>query len=244
MVHTIAIPTPDGDQLNAKQYKNDKSSHRCVIFSHGLFSSQDGYKIQNLAEDILSTGTDLLTCNFSYVEKGYEHLSFIRSMDELNLVINHVAAEYDSLFLMGSSMGAAVTMAVAADVDVVKKIMLIAPPADMKEVVRTLIGNDSISGYGLNGSVPIDGIDVPVRYLRELWELDLLSGFRKVHQEITVIHGTDDPLVPFHHSALLRQHCAGKVTVVAVPGGGHNLTEDGEMEVIREEVLKWAAEKA
>ena len=108
------FPGIAGHDLSGRIYCDNPENKSGVIFSHGLFSSMDGYKITRLAQSIVSSGYSLMTFNFSSAENfenNTRNLSILRQVRELECAADEfIKRGVERLHLMGSSMGSAVTL--------------------------------------------------------------------------------------------------------------------------------------
>lgn len=126
--------------LAGNWYSPEKKTDQGIIFSHGLFSSKDGYKITRLAESITEAGFSLLTFDFRYAgESGTDisNLSIRGEVEDLAAVVKFVKERgIRELHLMGSSMGAAVTLLYAGRGDVtIESIITIAAPVNLLDIL-------------------------------------------------------------------------------------------------------------
>jgi alpha-beta hydrolase superfamily lysophospholipase len=147
--------------------------------------------------------------------------------------------------LVGSSMGGWIAMLLArahvaqvgADGSRIAGLVLIAPAADMTERLiwadaspetRRAIEEDGVwlrpSAYG-DGPYPI------TRALIEDGRKHLILGERiAAHCPVRVLHGLDDPDVPWQHSLAVVDCLEGEdVTVTFVKGGDHRLSTDRDI---------------
>jgi len=115
----VAFPNNLGRGLAGKVYRGGSPSPRGVIFSHGLFSTKDGYKITNLAERIVGAGFDLLAFDFSFSgESGGNigDLSIHQEVRDLDAAAGFFRGRgIAELHLMGSSMGGLVSLLFASE---------------------------------------------------------------------------------------------------------------------------------
>ncbi len=111
-----------GVRIAGRIFRNDVPSRRGIVFSHGLFSTKDGYKITSLAGDIVRSGFTLLAYDFSFVgESGgrMEELSVLSGGQGPGVRHSIFFMQWgiDELHLMGSSMGGVVSLLYLAGSD-------------------------------------------------------------------------------------------------------------------------------
>ena len=141
---------PAGEScLSARIYSRNTKTEQGILFSHGLFSSKDGYKITRLARDIVSCGYDLMTFNFSSAEKfgsDQRRISITGQVRELGYAADEFRRRgIRRLHLMGSSMGAAVSILYAAGSDhPPESLILIAAPLDLLSVIPEMTAEKAL----------------------------------------------------------------------------------------------------
>jgi len=228
--------------LAARWYHGTVRNGKAVIFSHGLFSTKDGYKITQLADSITGAGFSLLTFDFRYSgESGGEiaDISVMREVDDLSAVVEYVReAGFEEIHLMGSSMGAAVTLLYCGRGGDAASIMTIAAPIDLISILPAMEKDEALS-LDEDGYTDIEGIKIHNTFFRELAQIDIAAALGVVRIPLLAIHGALDRVVPAAQGALLSERYGGEVRYVLVEDGDHNLTRDKDLELIRGEVISW-----
>jgi hypothetical protein len=82
-VEEITFENNLNKRLSGRIYRPDKPGDTGVVFSHGLFSSKDGYKITRLAGDIVSSGHALMAFDFSFSGESGGSISDISVLQEV-----------------------------------------------------------------------------------------------------------------------------------------------------------------
>ncbi len=233
-----------GDLLSGRLHSPAGGSRGTVLFCHGLFSSKDAYKIVNLAADITETGFTLLAFDFSYVSgmpDSFRKFSILREVRDLESAVAFLRTRgARSLHLVGSSMGGVVALLYAASLPGdLRSLTLIATPVDLAGLLHTLSGGIDLSDLPEEGSTMIDGIPVGNGFFREARALDIVSAARSVSAPTLVIHGAEDRIVDVRNARILRDVLAVERRVVVVPDGDHNLTRDGDIRLLKDEIPSW-----
>lgn len=228
--------------LAARWYHGAALGGKAVIFSHGLFSTKDGYKITQLADSITGAGFSLLTFDYRYCgESGGDisDISVMREVDDLSAVVEHVReAGFEEIHLMGSSMGAAVTLLYCGRGGKAASIMTIAAPIDLISIFPAM-GMDEALSLEEDGYTDIEGIKIRNTFFRELAQIDIAAALGSIGIPLLAIHGALDRVVPAAQGELLAERYGGKVRYVLVEDGDHNLTRDEDLELIRGEIISW-----
>ena len=110
-----------GLELSARIYYPESPCGMGIIFSHGLYSSKDGYKIKKMAEGIVNCGYTLMTFDFTFAGESPGNITDISVLDEVDDLLSAIKLFRErgiqKLHLMGSSMGAAVSVIAASKSD-------------------------------------------------------------------------------------------------------------------------------
>jgi predicted alpha/beta-fold hydrolase len=132
----------DGDFLDLDWLRTDHK--RLAILSHGLEgSTQSGY-IHGMAETLRNTGWDVLAWNFrgcSGEPNRLLHSYHSGESGDLGLVVQHAAACYSSIALIGFSLGGNVTLKYLGEAPphpAVKAAVAVSTPVDLATSARTL----------------------------------------------------------------------------------------------------------
>jgi uncharacterized protein len=105
------IDTPDNDFLDLYWLK--QNSKRVVIISHGLEGNADRAYIKGMAKAFFAQGFDTLAWNYRGCgEEINRQLRFYHSgaTDDLGAVIDFAATRYESIYLVGFSLGGNLTL--------------------------------------------------------------------------------------------------------------------------------------
>jgi pimeloyl-ACP methyl ester carboxylesterase len=231
-------------RLAGRLYKTDVASNSGVVFSHGLFSNKDGYKITRLAGDIVSTGNQLLTFDFSFSgESGgrIEQLSILQEAADLSCAVEYMKNRgIRKIHLMGSSMGAAVTLIYASGHRTsVASLILIATPVDIKKVFLSDAGLNDVDSMPDNGYATIDGTPVRKAFFTEINTMDMPGALKKITAPVLAVHGGMDEVVDPGNVALLEKYLGKGLKKIIIPDGDHSLTRDSDLEILRREIVTW-----
>lgn len=155
------------------------------------------------AQTFLAMGYDFLLVEYA----GYSNDPLPPSHDRIKADVEHVIDFLSertppSVTLIGESIGTGVA-AYHAALAPPERILLIAPFTDLHDLAR-----DRFWFYPTNWLV-VNAFDT----------VENLSDFRG---PITIIHGTEDRIIPFHHGRRLRDSLRTTVTLTPIEGAGHN----------------------
>jgi pimeloyl-ACP methyl ester carboxylesterase len=233
-------------KIAANLYKGTPSSPDGVIFCHGLFSTKDGYKITHLAEDIVNAGFSLLTFDFSFVgESGgnISDLSILQEADDLNAAY-FFFQKYGikNTHLIGSSMGALVSLLFSSILgDKLSSQTLIAAPVLLREIILKMAGAD-VGSLPEDGLTKVDGTPIKNKFFKEAIKIDIDRAITNTTIPTLVIHGGMDEVVPVTNAAALIKTITCEKRIVLIEDGGHNLSRDSDLEILRKNIVQWLRE--
>lgn len=224
-----------------------------IIFSHGLFASKDGYKITRLAEPIADAGYALLAYDFSYAGNGARpvmELSIEQEVADLAAAAACFRAEtgLDRVHLMGSSMGAAVSLLYAgrggAAGAAVASLITIAAPVDLRRLFVDGAGIADPRALPSEGVTALEGIPINNNFYKEAAAIDVAAVLGAIRAPVLVIHGGRDAVVDPANAVAIERGVAGPCTVRLIDDGDHALTRDSDIALIRDAVIEWMARHA
>lgn len=105
------ITTPDDDFLDLDWQK--RGSQKLIIVSHGLEGNSHRAYIKGMSKLFFENGYDVLAWNYRGCsgemnrQKRFYHSG---ATDDLSWVINHAAPDYESIYLIGFSLGGNLTL--------------------------------------------------------------------------------------------------------------------------------------
>ncbi|MBN2158143.1 MAG: alpha/beta hydrolase [Spirochaetes bacterium] len=243
-VENIMIRNNRGMLLPGRIYSASAAGNTGVIFSHGLFSSKDGYKITRLAEHIASAGCPLMTFDFSFAGESGENisgLSILQETEDLAAAIDFFRSRGVRKFhLMGSSMGAAVTILCASrHHEDVLSLILIAAPVDLRRLILSAAGIQGIEDLAPNGTTALDGIAIKNTFFREILSIDMIGAVRSIKAPVLAFHGELDRVVDPLNVALLEENLSVPLKKIIIGDGDHNLTRDSDIALFSHAILAW-----
>lgn len=129
------LTTPDDDFLDLDWLK--QGSNKLVIISHGLEGNSERAYIKGMAKQFFTHDYDVLAWNYRGCsgemnrQKRFYHSG---ATDDLQSVINHASGKYDSVYLIGFSLGGNLTLKYLGEGKVnplVKKAVVFSVPLEL-----------------------------------------------------------------------------------------------------------------
>ncbi|HOO71255.1 MAG TPA: alpha/beta hydrolase [Spirochaetota bacterium] len=240
----IFFNSQSGFRLCGRMFSGEKKTGKGLIFSHGLFSTKDGYKITRMADTIVEAGYDLLTYDFSYAgESGgtLADISILKSLEDLESAVDFFRGlGYKEIHLMGSSMGGAVsTLYAGKHPRVPASLISIATPLDLKALYADNMQIKDVSSLPDDGFSVLDGIAIKNSFFKEISGVDMTEVIHSIRCPVLIIHGKKDAIVSFGNTGLFIDNLHAPYKTLFIENGDHNLTQDAELELIKKEISEW-----
>jgi putative redox protein len=232
-----------GLDLSARIYFPDLPSEKGVIFSHGLYSSKDGYKIKKMAHGIVNCGYTLMTFDFTFAGESPGNIADISVLEEVNDLISAIkifrGRGITRLHLMGSSMGAAVSLLAAVEADdKFESLILIATPLDLLGIIPDMTP-EKVDQLEPHGYTSVQGVKLKNSFFREIKSIDMADAVRRINSPVILFHGGMDEVVNFSNHELFLKNIKSDVLPFVIPDGDHNLTRESDIEFMMQKISDW-----
>lgn len=236
---TITIPYEE--PIDAAVYPCAESIGT-IVYSHGLFSSKDAYKINKIAPFLNENGYTVISFSYGYTRHYTTGnplaIALPQCSFELNAVIEFAANNYNpNLHIIGSSMGGAIALYYIATVPYIfsiKSLSLIATPVHLQHLVR------AIAPQGISGMyISVGEYTLDTQSLQQMDSIELIKHIPRVDVPVCIIHGENDNVVPVSHAYDLQKHLCVPHTMHIIPDGEHTLTLQNHVDVISKYILSW-----
>ena len=241
----IRIPAADGSFLDGRVYYPETSPVGVMVYSHGLFSSKDAYKINTMAEDLAHAGYAVITFSYGYT-RDYRtgrplDISLEDTVPDLETVCTWAVGNFSApLHLFGSSMGGAAALWFAAGTGIpLNSISLMATPVDLANLVMLLTGGRPVEELPDDGAIPAGEFPITNASLKKLVSVDLAGTLHRIKSPVLILHGEKDEVVAPKNASIIAENTGGEKKLYIINNGDHGLTAPQHLEVIREQVLSW-----
>lgn len=206
-------------------FPSDYRKARCVICSHGLFSSKESSKFISMAERLAGEGFlairyDHRGCGAS--EGKIEETTVSDRLRDLDSILMYAGQQFtgiQKIGLFGSSMGGYISLLTAAQNPLVSAVVVWATPYKLGRSAKDY----NQEGYPIfkNG------------FYEDLNKHHLLSMLGRIKQ-CFVLHGQKDELVPVRHANMIYENLSNPKKMEIFPGGDHRFSD----ETIRNRALR------
>jgi len=203
---------------------NEETS-ACVITCHGLYSSKDSEKYVDIGHKFSGEGLAVLRFDFRGCgESGglFEDTSLTGRKEDLESALDFVEEQgYESIGVMGSSLGGTVAVLTAAKDRRVKALVTWATPCHLDELFRE----------GL-----LEGFD---KLRLDISKYNVVKAVKKTHCPILIVHGSLDQQVPLSHAKVLYENAKEPKDIQIIEGADHRLTDPSHRGRAVELTLEW-----
>jgi len=189
----------------------NEKTRACVVTCHGLISSKDSEKYVGIARRFC--GEDLAVLRFDFRGCGesgglFEETSLSGRMEDLESALDFVEEQgYESIGVMGSSLGGTVSILTAAKDKRVNALVTWATPCYLDELFR----EDVMKGFE--------------KLRQDVSNYDVVKAVKGIPCPILIVHGSLDQQVPLSHAKALYDNAKETKDIQIIEGGDHRLTD-------------------
>ncbi len=244
-IENIRIPARNNRFLDGRIFSPSAAPVGIIVYSHGLFSSKDAYKINTMAKDIVEGGFILLTFSYGYTANYTTgnplHITLDDTVADLHDACLFAAQKWSiPLHLFGSSMGGAASLWLATGTDLpLVSVTLLATPVDLEGLAMLLTGGTPADELPGDGSLSAGEFSITNRSLKELAHVDIKSRLRQITTPILIIHGGMDEVVDPKNAYLILEKAGGEKKLHIIEDGDHSLTAPHHLAIITSQLLSW-----
>ena len=197
----------------------------CVITCHGLYSSKDSEKYVSIGRRFCGESLAVLRFDFRGCgESGglFEDASLTGRIEDLESALDFVEEQgYESVGVMGSSLGGTVAVLTAAKDRRVKALVTWATPCYLDELFR----GELIKGFE--------------KLRQDVSKYDVVKAVKEIYCPILVVHGSLDQQVPLSHANLLYKNANEPKDIKIIEGADHRFTNPTHRKRAVELTLGW-----
>jgi dipeptidyl aminopeptidase/acylaminoacyl peptidase len=183
----------------------------CVITCHGLYSSKDSEKYVGIAHRFCREGLAVLRFDFrGSGESGgrLKETSLTGRIEDLEDASDFVREQgYESVGVMGSSLGGTVAILTAVKNKRVKALVTWATPCHLDELFR---------------GEKTEGLE---KLRHDVSKYDVVKAVEELYCPVLIVHGSRDEQVPLSHAEVLYENANEPKNFQIIEGGDHRLTK-------------------
>ena len=241
----LFIKNQEGEKLSGVLHKS--KGKRLVIVCHGHTGNKDRPVPKAICQALQKAGYDAFRFDFSgngESQGRFEDSTFTKCARDLGAVVDHFSREgYNSIGVMGHSMGAAACVLEAAKDKRIGSVVSISSPArpseNFKEYLSHMKTRRKEGDIQLYRQGTDEWLTMSKGFLKDLKRLHLLKDVKRIRVPILFIHGTKDESVAVRDSEELFVNANVPKELVLIHGADHCFTGKKHLKALLKEVKEW-----
>ncbi len=212
----------DGQGIFTVVHDMGKNSPVIVMF-HGFTGNhiENRFIFARLSRSLEKAGISSIRFDFrgsGNSDGTFEDMTLSSEISDARVVVDYAKSRFDAkIGVLGLSMGGTVALLSAPDLN--PDALCLWAPASKNAEIFALNGMPK----ELENSLDVGGISVSPDFVREIFTLDAFSNAKKYAGPVSILHGTDDPTVPFKYSQALVEEFKN-ATLFPVESSNHTFT--------------------
>ena len=200
----VEFPSRRGNLLVGDLHRPGSVCGPTLVLCHGMESTRGGTKQTAMVERFVPKGFTVLRFDFSYVGESdgkFEDLTISGEVDDVLGALDFLSDfQVSHRVLVGSSLGGAVALLVAADAaSEVAAVATIAAVADTALFTDELSDSELAEWRRTGVRRWRDGA-MKASFLEDLGRVDILGAVARIDKPLLVLHGEADDVVPSDHA--------------------------------------------
>lgn len=242
MENYIELKTKEGT-LRGMWHVPSQKPYPLVIMLHGFTANRNGprFAFVRLARQLEKLGIG--SVRFDFLGSGesdleFSDMTFNKEFEQACQILERMAKEPEvsQLYLLGHSMGGALAGQLAAKyANQIQKCVLWAPAFCMPQLIGAM---SSQVKQLANGCYDCKGLDLSQAFVDEMLQLNLYQGLDQYRHPLMIIHGTEDPTVPYVTSKqYLKAFNREDILFKPLDKGSHNYEFNREVHFVLEHTI-------
>jgi pimeloyl-ACP methyl ester carboxylesterase len=212
----------EGQKIFAVIHNAGESTPVVVMF-HGFTGNhiENRFIFVKMSRELEKAGISSIRFDFrgsGDSEGSFEEMTLSSEVSDAKVVVEYAKKRFSSkIGILGLSMGGTIALLSAAKLQP-DALCLWAPAARNAEVFRK-------NGMPSTSNVPLDvgGLAISPKFIDEIMQTDAFSQAKHYEKPVLIVHGTEDPTVPFEHSQQLVKEFKN-AELVPIEGANHTFT--------------------
>jgi pimeloyl-ACP methyl ester carboxylesterase len=238
----VTLKTKDQHLIDAVHYEG--GSRKAVILAHGFYNAKDAHIFREITK-ALAVHYDVVAFDFRGHGKSSGLFTWTsKECADLQAVIDHVKTfKYDSIGLMGFSLGAAISLIEAAQNTEIKTVIAVSAPSDLWKIDFHFWEAGMLDDLKLNFGFKSKGKGIRPSHPWEMKiaPIDIID--RISPRPVLFIHGKEDWLIKPSHSEELYNRAKEPKKIIILEKLGHAETMfDQQPDSFMKPCLDWFRE--
>ncbi len=228
----ITLTSPQGTKLAGRLDEPDGDAKTYAVLAHCFTCSKDLPGLSRIARGLLQEGIGVLRLDFMGLgESGgeFEDGSFTADVEAVIAAGDWLAAERKApTLLVGHSMGGAVSLVAARQLESVQAVATIGAPAEAQAVTRHFASQLQEVRTDGRAEVVLAGRTFVItrEFLEDLESQEVERAVEELALPVLILHSPQDQVVPVDHGTRLFQ-AARNASFLSLDGADHLLGKPG-----------------
>jgi len=242
-MHKVSLQTHDKNRIDAVHYK--EGFKKVIILAHGFFNAKDAYLFREIAK-VFALHYDVVAFDFRGHGKSSGLFTWTsKECTDLKAVIDYVKEfKYESIGLIGFSLGAAISLIETAQNPDIKTLIAVSAPYDFWKIDYNFWKRGMFDDLMLNLGYKAKGKGVRPSHPWEpkIAPIDIVD--RISPRPVFFLHGSEDWLINPRHSQKLFSKAKEPKKIVILEKLGHAETMfDQKRDIFMTPCLEWFKER-
>ncbi|MBD3313016.1 alpha/beta fold hydrolase [Candidatus Woesearchaeota archaeon] len=237
-----------GDVLHGVlRIPDEEGQFPAVIICHTFHDNKDNELIFNLWDVISRAGFAVLRFDFSgrgESQGNFRDLTISQEIDDIDSAFRFMDSseqiDSDRIGIVGHSMGGIDAVLFSSGSRKVKALVTIAARADTKEFIDSYFDKYQQDEWKRKGYVQMHNLnEISSEFLHDAENHDIIKSIKAIRCPVLIMHGTDDPRVPFQDARELFNHAPEPRQLELIDGADHRITGDSHREQLLDILIDW-----
>ena len=247
MQHYCEIPTPKGVMRGFFHQPDLKEFPVCIMF-HGFTGVKSGPKFSFVQLARMLEARGVATLRMDFLGSGESDLNFkdMTFGDELScarVLLEEVLKMpvTTKVYILGHSMGGAIASELAKLYpNDIQKLCLWAPAFHLPQLIQKMM---DVVQTNEDGIYDYEGYELSQQFGKDIIVRDFFEGLNIYQNELFVIHGNLDELVPFEISKTYLPLMSKHTKFLEINGGSHSFSKITDIKLVLKKTLNFLEEK-
>ena len=214
------VKTIDNELIAYNYYKSNFNT--LIIVVHGWFMTKDSKPFLELSE-ILSKQHDVVTFDCRGHGKSSGGYTFtVDELKDLDAIVQNFKNNYKKIYIIGFSLGAALSIIYATKSTNISKVIAVSPPTDFRKIENNILSPNAflptIKKCELKTWFSIRADILRLLFYKKIRPLDVILNLKC---PILFMSGEKDPIIKDWHTKKLYDKCLSKKEYISYSKGLH-----------------------
>lgn len=246
MERPVYFKNPKGERLAGTLHLPDSNTDRGVALAHCFTCSRHTRILKQLGQDFAKRGFMALRFDFSgngQSEGQFTQSTYSKQIEEMRVACDFLSAEGATrIGLIGHSMGAAIALLAAPEIETAKAVCTLAGRFSGTKA-RELLNRHQQEELDQTGRIVFTSrgrqLTLTQDFFSDADRFDLPAALAGLALPLLVVHGDQDEITPVEEAYAVHKPKAGKLETVIISGGDHMFSTSDHREAVSAQIITW-----